>query len=60
MTKCTVVVCTRVDVAMPPDEGKEHVRAIIIEALEGVCREQIEAVKERIGALSMDFIFLAY
>ena len=60
MTKCTVIACIRVDVAMLPDEGKEHVRAIIIEALEGVCRKQIEAVREQIGATAMDFMFRAY
>ena len=45
---------------MLPDEGIEHVRAIIIGELEGACREHIEAVKLRIGATSMDFMFRAY
>ena len=60
MTKCTVIACIRVDVAMLPDDGIEHVRSIIIGELEGACREHIEAVKERIGALSMEFMFRAY
>ena len=45
---------------MLPDEGIEHVRAIIIGELEGACREHIEAVKLRIGATAMDFMFRAY